>query len=71
MAQSADGPVLTVIAKCPDCLCQGEPCVQCSGDGKFHQDRESDDVSGVVADLMDASDEEPVSVLSRFMQGGK
>jgi hypothetical protein len=71
VTQSAGGPVLTVKAKCPDCHCVGNPCVQCGGDGKFHQDQEGDHVEGAVADLMDASDEEPVSVLSRFMTGIK
>jgi len=67
-SQSAEGPVLTVKAKCPDCQCIGEPCVQCSGDGKFHQDKEVDHVEAAIADLMDASDEEPVRVLTRFVR---
>lgn len=71
VTQSADGPVLTVKAKCPDCHCQGEPCTQCGGDGKFHQDREGDHFEGAMSDLMEASDEEPVGVLTRFVQGGK
>jgi hypothetical protein len=67
--QSADGPVLTVKAKCPDCKCQADPCTQCGGDGKFHQDMEGDHLDGAVTDLLDASDEEPISVLARFVRG--
>jgi hypothetical protein len=65
VTQSADGPVLIIKAKCPDCQCQGKPCVQCGGDGKFHQDKERDHVEGAISDLMEASDEEPIGVLGQ------
>ena len=51
----------------PDCHGQGEPCTPCGGDGKFHQDREGDHYDGAVSDLLQASAEEPVSVLNRFI----
>jgi hypothetical protein len=68
VTQSADGPVVTVKAKCPDCRCIGEPCVQCGGDGKFHQHCEGNHVEGALADLLEASDDEPMEVMSRFMR---
>ncbi len=71
VTQSADGPVLTVKTECPDCYCQGDPCVQCGGDGKFHQDRKGDYVEGAMSDLTEASDEEPVGVLVRFTAASK
>ncbi len=71
VTHSADGPVLSVKAKCPDCHCQSGPCVKCGADGKFHQDREGDHVERAMSNLMEASDEEPIGVLTRFMQGTK
>jgi hypothetical protein len=67
VTQSADGPVLIVKAKCPDCKCRGGPCTQCGGDAEFHQDNEGNHFDGAIIDLRDASGEESVSVLARPM----
>ncbi len=58
-------------ARSLDYISQRDPCTQCGGDARFHQDQEGDHVEGAMSDLMEANDEEPVGVLTRFMQDSK
>lgn len=71
IVQSADGPVQTIKARCPDCHGRGNPCTQCGGDGKFHPNREGDHLAQALTDLMEASDEEPIGILESFAPGHK
>ena len=53
---------------CPDCHGEGEPCVECGGDGKFHPEKQPDRFDAAVFALLDSTDEEPICVLTEFVQ---
>ncbi len=65
--ESSEGQVFVARIKCPDCHCKGDPCSQCGGDGKFHQASEGEHTDRAVNSLLDASDGEPIDVLSNFL----
>ena len=57
--------------KCPDCHGEGEPCSECSGDGRFHAEKQPDYFDQAVGSLLDNSDAEPIGLLTRFMRGAQ
>jgi hypothetical protein len=55
--------VCEAFAECPTCHAQGEPCLECKGDGKLHRQGDPDKA---LRSILSGTDEEPLGIINQF-----
>jgi hypothetical protein len=65
---SREGYVEVALAVCPTCGCEAHLCPRCEGSGRFRPVFGADGLAeSALASVLEASDEEPVGIITAFM----